>query len=195
ARSGAAASRWLGWKCASTARLCGEEISSTSDAPAAAASSTTYWIVGLSRTGSSSFATALAAGSIRVPRPAAGMTTLLTLIGSMIGSRLVNQRPQDGAADRREGIDQFLVLPAAVIEAADGAAAAGEFGAGAGRARDLDHAQILRRDRHDLSPQVEVFVHHFVQPVPVFLQQRVAAAIGQVAILLPRADHRRVAAS
>src|SRR2546423_1536722 len=178
-----AARRWLGGESASNPPLWGDEISSTSEAPAAAASSTTYWIVGLSRTGSSSFATALAAGSMRVPRPAAGMTTLLTLIGSMIDSRLVNQRPQDGAADRREGIDQLLVLPAAVIEAADGAATAGEFGAGAGRARDLDHAKVLRRDRHDLPPQVEVLVHDLVQRIPVFLHQRVAAAVGQVAVL------------
>ena len=48
--------------------------------PRAAASSMTYWIVGRSRIGNSSFGTTLAAGSMRVPKPAAGMTALVMLI-------------------------------------------------------------------------------------------------------------------
>ena len=47
--------------------------------PAATASSTTYWIAGLSTTGSISFGCALVAGRNRVPRPAAGITALVTL--------------------------------------------------------------------------------------------------------------------
>src|SRR5947209_3571883 len=46
--------------------------------PARTASSTTYWIAGLSTTGSISFGCAFVAGRKRVPRPAAGMTALLT---------------------------------------------------------------------------------------------------------------------
>ncbi len=46
--------------------------------PAATASSTTYWIDGLSTTGSISFGWLFVAGRNRVPRPAAGMTAFLT---------------------------------------------------------------------------------------------------------------------
>jgi hypothetical protein len=48
----------------------------TSRTPAATASATMYWMVGVSTIGSSSLATALVAGKKRVPRPAAGMTAL-----------------------------------------------------------------------------------------------------------------------
>src|SRR6266850_2321202 len=46
-------------------------------APAARASSTAYWISGLSTTGSISFGLALVAGRKRVPRPATGNTAVL----------------------------------------------------------------------------------------------------------------------
>ncbi len=49
--------------------------------PACAASSTTYWMAGLSTTGSISFGIALVAGRNRVPRPAAGMTALIRWCG------------------------------------------------------------------------------------------------------------------
>src|SRR6266508_2287224 len=45
-----------------------------SDRPARTASSTTYWIAGLSTRGSISFGWAFVAGRNRVPSPAAGMT-------------------------------------------------------------------------------------------------------------------------
>ena len=48
----------------------------TSSTPAATASATMYWIVGVSTMGRSSFGTALVAGRKRVPSPAAGMTAL-----------------------------------------------------------------------------------------------------------------------
>jgi hypothetical protein len=44
--------------------------------PAATASSTPYWMMGLSTIGSISFGCALVAGKKRVPRPAAGKTAL-----------------------------------------------------------------------------------------------------------------------
>src|ERR1700730_12056800 len=47
--------------------------------PAAAASSTAYWISGLSTTGNISLGLALVAGRKRVPRPATGNTALVTL--------------------------------------------------------------------------------------------------------------------
>ena len=50
----------------------------TSSMPAATASSTTYWIPGLSTRGIISLGVALVAGRKRVPRPAAGMTALRT---------------------------------------------------------------------------------------------------------------------
>src|SRR6476659_10136416 len=46
--------------------------------PAATASSTTYWIAGLSTTGSISLGVALVAGRNRVPSPATGTTALVT---------------------------------------------------------------------------------------------------------------------
>src|SRR5713101_7736902 len=46
--------------------------------PAATASSTTYWIDGLSTTGNISLGWLLVAGRNRVPRPAAGMTAFVT---------------------------------------------------------------------------------------------------------------------
>src|ERR1035437_1099970 len=55
---------------------------STSRSPAATASSTTSWIVGVSMTGSISLGMAFAAGRNLVPRPAAGMTTLVTAVVS-----------------------------------------------------------------------------------------------------------------
>src|SRR3954452_8457506 len=49
--------------------------------PAATASSTTYWIDGLSTTGSISLGVLLVAGRNRVPIPAAGMTAFVTFSG------------------------------------------------------------------------------------------------------------------
>ena len=51
---------------------------STSSIPAATHSSTMYWIVGLSTTGTISLGMALEAGRKRVPRPAAGITAVRT---------------------------------------------------------------------------------------------------------------------
>src|SRR5580765_3531829 len=48
--------------------------------PAARASSTPYWMMGLSTNGSISLGCALVAGRKRVPRPAAGNTALRTFI-------------------------------------------------------------------------------------------------------------------
>ncbi len=52
----------------------------TCSMPAATASSTAYWITGLSTRGSISFGWALVAGRKRVPQPAAGKTALRTRI-------------------------------------------------------------------------------------------------------------------
>src|SRR5262245_58982115 len=49
-----------------------------SSSPEETASSTTYWMIGLSTSGSISFGCALVAGRKRVPRPAAGNTALRT---------------------------------------------------------------------------------------------------------------------
>ena len=55
-----------------------------SSIPAAAASSTTYWITGLSTSGIISLGTARVKGRNRVPNPAAGNTALRTgFIGSL----------------------------------------------------------------------------------------------------------------
>src|SRR4051812_19782267 len=65
-------------KWSSSERLLRPVMTRTSESPARTASSTTYWIAGLSTTGSISFGCALVAGRKRVPRPAAGMTALVT---------------------------------------------------------------------------------------------------------------------
>src|SRR4030095_15231088 len=53
--------------------------------PAAMASSTAYWITGLSTTGSISLGMALVAGRKRVPMPATGKTALRTGLGADMG--------------------------------------------------------------------------------------------------------------
>src|SRR5438309_4734300 len=53
--------------------------------PAATASSTPYWMMGLSTTMSISFGCALVAGRKRVPSPAAGSTALRTLLRLLVG--------------------------------------------------------------------------------------------------------------
>src|SRR3984957_14262538 len=60
-------------------RLLRPVMSSTSSRPAETASSTTYWISGLSTTGSISLGIALVAGRNRVPRPPTGNTALRTV--------------------------------------------------------------------------------------------------------------------
>src|SRR5947207_11837217 len=57
--------------------------------PARTASSTTYWMAGLSRRGSISLGWALVAGRNLVPSPAAGMTALLTFTDVLATSRRV----------------------------------------------------------------------------------------------------------
>ena len=65
-------SKWL-----ASAFLLRPMIIRMSSSPDATASSTTYWIAGLSTTGSISFGIALVAGRKRVPSPAAGMTAFV----------------------------------------------------------------------------------------------------------------------
>src|ERR671930_63978 len=72
--------------------------------PAAAASSTAYWISGLSTTGSISFGLALVTGRKRVPRPATGNTALVIFFISFLNG-LREQRPHlilvdDGNTER-----------------------------------------------------------------------------------------------
>ncbi len=56
----------------------------TSRTPAATASATMYWIVGMSTMGRSSFGTALVAGRNRVPSPAAGITALRIFLAMVL---------------------------------------------------------------------------------------------------------------
>ena len=66
-------------------RLLRPVMSSTSSSPARTASSTTYWMAGLSTTGSISLGVALVAGRKRVPRPAAGTTAFVTFVAVLSG--------------------------------------------------------------------------------------------------------------
>jgi hypothetical protein len=58
------------------ARLAAPVMNTSRVAPAASASSTAYWMSGLSTTGSISLGLALVAGRKRVPRPATGNTAV-----------------------------------------------------------------------------------------------------------------------
>jgi hypothetical protein len=77
----------VGSKWSSIARLAAPVMKTRRRAPAASASSTAYWISGLSTTGSISLGLALVAGRKRVPRPATGNTAV------SIGRRLVVMHP------------------------------------------------------------------------------------------------------
>src|SRR3954451_14174741 len=74
-------------KWSSSARLLRPVTIRTSVSPARAASSTTYWIAGLSTTGSISFGVAFVKGRNRVPRPAAGITALVTAMKATLVRR------------------------------------------------------------------------------------------------------------
>src|SRR5881296_1976007 len=84
-----------------------------SDRPEATASSTTYWIIGLSTSGSISFGCALVAGRNRVPSPAAGNTALRMGAGEVTrrvlasASESTDYRPE--ALEQREGRHRRLV--------------------------------------------------------------------------------------
>src|SRR5438132_1168804 len=101
----------------------------TCSIPLAIASSTPYWMVGLSTSGSISFGWALVTGRKRVPRPAAGKIALRTVMfdnltsvdrypsqtwvgapprasGRRPGSRLAaGERPRQGARQEGEGAE------------------------------------------------------------------------------------------
>src|SRR4051812_29446670 len=77
-RSSECSSSKLRSKWSSMARLPRPVMMRMSVSPAATASSTTYWIDGLSTTGSISFGWLFVAGKNRVPSPAAGMTAFFS---------------------------------------------------------------------------------------------------------------------
>jgi len=73
---------WLSSKWSSTARLAELVTKNISVMPEATASSTTYWITGLSMMGSISLGMALVAGKKRVPKPATGKTALVIIFNN-----------------------------------------------------------------------------------------------------------------
>src|SRR5687767_4122158 len=80
-RSSSVSSSWALSKWSSIARLLRPVTKIISVMPAAAASSTAYWIRGLSTIGSISLGLALVTGRKRLPRPATGKTAFLSLAG------------------------------------------------------------------------------------------------------------------
>src|SRR5215471_9758959 len=77
------------------ARLEEPVMNTSRRAPAASASSTAYWISGLSTMGSISFGLALVAGRNRVPRPATGKTaTSMRLFCGLADIRAPVQGPE-----------------------------------------------------------------------------------------------------
>src|SRR6266481_251869 len=77
-RSSSVSSSWALSKWSSIARLLRPVTKIMSVMPAAAASSTAYWMSGLSTTGIISFGLALVTGRNRLPKPATGNTAFLS---------------------------------------------------------------------------------------------------------------------
>src|SRR6185503_11482332 len=89
-----------------------------SRAPAVRASSTAYWMSGLSTIGSISFGLALVAGRKRVPRPATGKTAKRIGAGRLTGGPSVPETCADhdtGAAVSRPAPRAFVLQPAALV--------------------------------------------------------------------------------
>src|SRR5580704_5344677 len=82
--------------------------SRTSFSPAEAASSTTYWMAGLSTTGSMTLGVTFVAGRNLVPRPATGMTALLTVADVAMVKTLTrsSEAPVHGMADRDHALSR-----------------------------------------------------------------------------------------
>src|SRR5260221_6571145 len=75
----------------------------TCSIPLAIASSTPYWIVGLSTRGSISFGCALVTGRNRVPRPAAGKIALRTVMADNLRRGDHRWRPAGPRGPNRAG--------------------------------------------------------------------------------------------
>src|SRR5882672_10541115 len=99
------------------ARLLRPVINTMSLIPAAAASSTAYWISGLSTTGSISFGLALVAGRKRLPMPATGKTALVILF--CIRLSLAQQLRQPALVQYRNAERAGLLELAAGLVAGD----------------------------------------------------------------------------
>src|SRR5437870_2060260 len=88
----------------------------TCSIPAATASSTAYWMIGLSTSGSISLGWALVAGRNRVPQPAAGKTAFRTRIeprALVIGASPAGRSPVGRhQPDERSGVYRRPVVTA-----------------------------------------------------------------------------------
>src|SRR3989338_521831 len=94
------------------ARLLSPVMNTISVMPAATASSTAYWISGLSTTGIISFGLALVAGRKRLPMPATGKTAFVIFF---IDTSFSNQNSKGGFRCRLTFAQQMLSqLPAAI---------------------------------------------------------------------------------
>src|SRR5665213_1869794 len=92
--------------------------------PASLASSTTYWISGLSTMVSISFGIALVAGRTRVPRPATGKTALRIFMGmsgclgarggrfndTLVAGLKAGTKPDVGRVEPRQALNPFSRL-------------------------------------------------------------------------------------
>ena len=77
----------------------------TCSMPAATASSTAYWMTGLSTSGSISLGCAFVAGRNRVPQPAAGKTALRTRIEPHVDGSEAVTGPEYTTGSARPGPD------------------------------------------------------------------------------------------
>src|SRR5438874_7837050 len=95
--------------------------------PAPTASSTTYWMVGLSMTGTISFGWLFVAGRNRVPSPAAGMTALRTFVmgETFLSSGEAGEAPESTGAPHL-GLGLLDPVPAALLGPAQGPLGGGQ---------------------------------------------------------------------
>src|SRR4051812_34652635 len=142
----------------------------TCSTPDAMASSTTYWMVGMSTIGSISFGIAFVAGRNRVPSPAAGMTALRMLTPA---------RSVDAAELPLLGFLQGLAVDA---EGSDGAGAEPLETDGLAALLALAVAAVFdARDRlFDLADQLPLAVADAQREVAVRLERRAIRRIGEV---------------
>src|SRR5437764_8525340 len=113
--------------------------------PEATASSTTYWMIGLSTSGSISLGWALVAGRNRVPRPAAGKTALRTTGGTSDRSR--------GIA--RDANTMGVVLDPAYVRDHVDEVRTGLRNRGLDPDKDLEEIATLETARRRLIPELE----------------------------------------
>src|SRR5262245_55467914 len=167
--------------------------------PAATASSTPYWMIGLSTSGSISFGCALVAGRNRVPRPAAGKMALRTTArtfrivtelfereyrmdgrGSMLDPTFVREHIEEVRTGlRNRGLDADKVLEdVATLESA--------------RRRLIPEVEGLKRQQNTAGDEIAKAKRQGKESASIHEANKLRAAqIKQLGVQLDAIEHRR----